>query len=754
MRAAWCTFLLLLPNAARAAPYPLELLRPVDHGRPATVRWQAGRLLVEMDFPCVHEPAESREGRCPPGDYATLQGEVTLPRPPWVRVEAELPAWVRLAINEVRSSPAGWEVCRHLAFRPLAGAHLHRVVYGVDLDSPCDEVIPIRGGGVPALQLEFSPSRPGPATAFLYNVELSPRAPVSLAFDAPGIPVGSGTTLAQRLGVNLGTVHTPGIDHTITHLDDGDVDRALTLGVGLVRTGQGWSGYETDLDPQDPCRSPGRFLDRPTEEFFQKLRSLPRQRRPRVLWLLIGLHGDYARSCAPPPPRACPHAGEGDCCGNGVRDRFLEECDDGNQVGGDGCSAQCTREDLPWPPLAPDPEACPCYAQGYLRYLGHQAQLVHRLALGDPNDPHDDIEVLLEQWNEPNLHPFWRPGVRPHAHAQLLARAVAVLRDAAPGRPVVVGSLTHVEARPEVDHPYLDSWTQRLRELGAVPGGDLFGYHFYRPYWYYHGRAPANPHLGPQPEYCVDDLLELRHALDAGGLGSLPIVDSEWGYSSVIFGTAEPGDEKLPDGRTWEAWIRQGQVLTRRILVAWALGLEISVIFKIRDSALMVCHDGSGNPCPCFSPGCPVPPWAAREIEWNSGLYDDVGLPKPAAAAVQRLVTRVGHLSTLRLLPTPPPLHVLAFDSPGGPQLAFWSSADVRPGATGGHPPVPVRLPPNSRVEFSDGRPFPVPATGVILLTAADGVLWATPESPRRRPLSKSLPPRRPGSTATEPPWP
>ena len=657
-RRAWGALLLVLAEVGLAGSYPLDQLRPVEHGRPASVRWEDGRLRVDIEFPCRHDAGETREGRCPPGDYATLQGELTLPRPPWVRVEAQLPPWVRLAVNEVRSSPSGWELCRRLAFRPLAGAHRQPVVYGVDLDGPCDEILPVGGLSVPALQLEFFPSRPGRTTAFISKVELSHPQPIPLAFDAPGIVVQGGSTLGQRLGVNLGTVHTPGIDHTLTYLDEEDVDRALELGVGLVRTGQGWSGYETDLDPQDPCRSPGRFLDGPTVEFFQKIRSVPRQRRPRVLWLLMGLHGDYARSCAPPPPRACSHPAEGDCCGNGLRDRFFEECDDGNRLGGDGCSAQCTLEGHTWPPLSPDPDACPCYAQGYMRYLGHQAHLVHRLALGDPADPDDDIDVVFEQWNEPNLHPFWRPGVRPRAHARLLAQAAAVLRDAAPGRPLVVGSLTHVEARPEVDHPYLDSWALRLRELGAVPVGDVFGYHFYRPHWHYHGRAPANPHLGPQPEYCVDDLLELRSALAAGGLGTLPIVDTEWGYSSVIFGTADAGDGQLPNGRTWDAWSRQGQVTTRRILVAWALGLDLSVIFKIRDSALMVCHDGRGRPCPCFSLGCPVPPWAPRDLEWNSGLYDDLGLPKPAARAVQHLLARVGHLSALRILPTTPPLYL------------------------------------------------------------------------------------------------
>jgi cysteine-rich repeat protein len=34
----------------------------------------------------------------------------------------------------------------------------------------------------------------------------------------------------------------------------------------------------------------------------------------------------------------------GSICGNGVLDADIEQCDDGNQVDGDGCSANCTNE--------------------------------------------------------------------------------------------------------------------------------------------------------------------------------------------------------------------------------------------------------------------------------------------------------------------------------------------------------------------------------------------------------------------------
>jgi hypothetical protein len=50
--------------------------------------------------------------------------------------------------------------------------------------------------------------------------------------------------LGSSVGNNLGTVHARQVDRTLTYLDESALERALRLGASLVRTGQGWSGYE------------------------------------------------------------------------------------------------------------------------------------------------------------------------------------------------------------------------------------------------------------------------------------------------------------------------------------------------------------------------------------------------------------------------------------------------------------------------------------------------------------------------------
>lgn len=154
--------------------------------------------------------------------------------------------------------------------------------------------------------------------------------------------------------------------------------------------------------------------------------------------------------------------------------------------------------------------------------------------------------VLWEIWNEPNGSQFWRPRPNPDDYAALaIATAKAVRaadRDAVILAPAAAG------------FPW--EFLEAVFRRGLLAHIDAVSVHPYR------GQAPETA----ASDYARLRILIARHA--PAHRRDLPIVSSEWGYSTFTGGVTEE---------------RQAQYLTRQWLSNLASGVNLSIFYDWRD---------------------------------------------------------------------------------------------------------------------------------------------------------------------------
>jgi hypothetical protein len=155
--------------------------------------------------------------------------------------------------------------------------------------------------------------------------------------------------------------------------------------------------------------------------------------------------------------------------------------------------------------------------------------------------------VLWEIWNEPNLSQFWKPNPDAQNYAQLAIATVRAMRAVDP-KAVILSP-----GSSEFPWPFLET----IFSEGLLEHVDAVSVHPYR---------------NRPPETVTSDYGRLR-ALVARYASlsrrNLPIVSSEWGYSTAIGATSEE---------------EQAQFLTRQWLVNMASGVNLSIFYDWRDN--------------------------------------------------------------------------------------------------------------------------------------------------------------------------
>lgn len=272
--------------------------------------------------------------------------------------------------------------------------------------------------------------------------------------------------------------------------------------------------------------------------------------------------------------------------------------------------------------------------------------------------------VTFEIWNEPNLAGFWPPTPSATQYAELCKAAIAAVHAGDQNARVSTAGISGFDL----------TFLHDTLAAGGGDGADAIGVHPYRQ---------------TGPESAGADLVTMK-ALIADGLhASLPVWDTEWGYSSTWYG----------DGHDPTTQKTQAVRATRELLTAWSLGFPIAVYYDLRD-------DGTDG----------------TNAEDNFGLVGNDYSDKPAIVAVRTLTTLAKNRSFIGFLATEPSsVHAMRLDGAKDTVVALWTDA---PNAK-----TTVTLP--ASVGGIDVLGQPVAPGATVALNEANGPVYLTfPKAP------------------------
>ncbi|HKP46114.1 MAG TPA: cellulase family glycosylhydrolase [Pyrinomonadaceae bacterium] len=152
--------------------------------------------------------------------------------------------------------------------------------------------------------------------------------------------------------------------------------------------------------------------------------------------------------------------------------------------------------------------------------------------------------VIWEIYNEPNT-PFWTPAPNVSNYVKLALETSVAMRQAAPEEQVIGPSVWGV------DFEFLEACFQ----AGLLN------------YW---TAVSVHPYRKGDPETVVEDYARLRELIQkyAPANKRIPIISSEWGYSSASFNVGEQ---------------KQAALLARQMLINQSQGIALSIWYDWRD---------------------------------------------------------------------------------------------------------------------------------------------------------------------------
>jgi hypothetical protein len=236
-------------------------------------------------------------------------------------------------------------------------------------------------------------------------------------------------------------------------------------------------------------------------------------------------------------------------------------------------------------------------------------------------------DIIWEIWNEPDLNYFWPPKVDPDAYARLAGAACRAMHDVAPDAKIVGPAAAGMPGFK--DRLGIGLIATVLRSPASTCF-DAISVHSYR----------MEPNKPPKTPESVAKDNESTLAFIAGhkrkGRPALPLICSEWGFSSI---------QVTPE--------QQADYVLRTHLSNLLSGVPVTVWYEWRDSMQ-----------------------GAADSEAHYGLIDYDGEDKPAIAAVRNILPLIRDDVVERRLPvTDPRDYVLQLRHPDGEHaLLFWST--------------------------------------------------------------------------------
>ena len=229
--------------------------------------------------------------------------------------------------------------------------------------------------------------------------------------------------------------------------------------------------------------------------------------------------------------------------------------------------------------------------------------------------------VVWELWNEPDGG-LWPGGANPSQYMALVQQAVPAIRAADPSSTIIA---------PAIVTSDINSFLGTCFSQGLLNLVDAVSVHPYR---------------NNGPEGATNDYAAIHSLMSSYGK-TLPIVSSEWGYSSSTAGDPTA----IVTAQT------QGDYLARSFLVNLSQGIPLSIWYDWK-------NDG------------PDP----SDYQSNFGTVTSTLAPKPAYNEMQLLARSLKGESFTKRLTTRIPSSdwLLVFTSPGGQQtLAAWTTGDA-----------------------------------------------------------------------------
>jgi len=206
-------------------------------------------------------------------------------------------------------------------------------------------------------------------------------------------------------------------------------------------------------------------------------------------------------------------------------------------------------------------------------------------------------EILWEIWNEPNLGQFWQPSPSPESYQSLALKTSALMKQADPSCRIIVG------ATSTMDYDFLTRVLNR-QLLSQVDG------------------VSVHPYRTGGPESVWNEYGKVRGIIETNAPESrknLPIICSEWGYSTYAKGVSEG---------------RQAMYLVRSWLINAAAGVPVSIYYDWKD-------DGP-NP---------------NDNEHRFGIVTEKLKPKPSFYAAQYMLATFAGCTNFRKAVTNDPLN-------------------------------------------------------------------------------------------------
>jgi Cellulase (glycosyl hydrolase family 5) len=264
-------------------------------------------------------------------------------------------------------------------------------------------------------------------------------------------------------------------------------------------------------------------------------------------------------------------------------------------------------------------------------------------------------QACFEIWNEPNDAHFL---AHPVIYPTLLQTASAAIRRQDPKAVVSTGGTAGF------DFSFLAS----LLQSGAAQQASALAVHPYR---------EAGPETLPA------DLGRLRRLIQRTVGSTMPVWDTEWGYSSYD----HVSKHSLEGGHSEAARQRQAVLAVREALTGWVLGLPLMIWYDLRD-------DGA-------NPG---------DREHNFGLLEGDNREKAAMKAIRVLmsVTR-DHTYAGVIRDVPTGVHAVRFDDAEEIVFVVWNEDAER------HPHLRVSPDPVRSITNLLGEPVEVERGGIAL---------------------------------------
>lgn len=240
--------------------------------------------------------------------------------------------------------------------------------------------------------------------------------------------------------------------------------------------------------------------------------------------------------------------------------------------------------------------------------------------------------VMWEIWNEPNLDVAWLPTSNAAQYAELSRTAIAKIREGNPSAQIVTGGIS--------DFDY--DWIADMISAGGAQNADAIGVHPYR---------------SESPERIVSSVVVMRSLISEKTGRSIPLWNTEWGYSSEWFG----------HGASTQGQRIQAKLVVRQTLTSLIAGFPFNAYYDLTNDSL----DPS-------------------EANMNFGLYSKLGVRKLAGQALELLHANTSGWSVAGIIPTGRgDLHVLKLQSGSSIQFIAWIDTNS-PGSNSGS--VPLRL--------------------------------------------------------------